>query len=190
MKFDITLALKIAEEFDVPTATVRVWEHRGAIPDKYFKQGFSKIKELTEEQKSDAEKIMNFLSLKEIKASAYNKLFTYSAKFTEIKAGSSTITPEEIIAIKGKISELKALLSGLLRDERKFGDKYQERQIAILKRDEIVISVLLKEVGGFSDYEYNQVKGVIDKRRGLLTDLKLIQKLTDTFQKLYVQIKV
>lgn len=44
MEYNEKSAQEIAEKYNIPTATLRTWQHRGKIPDKYFKDDFQKRK--------------------------------------------------------------------------------------------------------------------------------------------------
>jgi hypothetical protein len=189
MKYIEDVAEKIIREHNLNPKTLLVWKSRGSIPDKYFSQKPVSKTELSELQLKNQAKILKLISLPELYKKSFVSLTAYDSKITDIRKGKTNFSPIELELMNGKLDNIRSEISALLRDDRRFLDKYQEKQIDFLKREEIVVSVLLKKTGGLNDSEYVQVKGILDKRRTYLTEIYLINKLTEAIKRLYVQLQ-
>lgn len=108
-KFDNNKAAEIAALYNVPPATIRVWESRGTIPKKYLDSEGNVKKDVdTSEKISDADKyrllqILDFnehLNLSELKSTTVQKI-------SDVKRNKTNFTKKEFLEIKKELINLK-----------------------------------------------------------------------------------
>ena len=189
MEFSEEIAAKVAKEQNIDPKTIRVWKSRGKIPDRYLKAGFVKTEKPGEEDQKRQARIVKILSLPDIRPKAFEKYVSSSAKIYDTKLGRSNFTLRELDSLEGGISDLKAEISGILRDDRRFLDKFQLRVFKLLARPEIVLVKLLEDTGGMSREEYRKVHYAISKKEAILESIAIVNRVVEALRKLYVQIQ-
>jgi len=117
MKFDEATAKKLQEQHGLSAQTIKVWRHRGAIPDKYAQENYR----LPQAAKEDAtaQKIRAIMSLKEIAHTnfrAFEKHPNYTdgrSRAADVKKGVA-LEEREKTAFIAECAELRNLLSAAI----------------------------------------------------------------------------
>ena len=133
IEFDLALANKIKDKFNIPDTTIRVWKYRNKIPSKYLSEEYVKEKKVA--RNATTNKLLEILKRKEI--SAYNfRTFKTPQRGADIVNKELLFTENEVLGIKTEVVEIRNKLRLMTRHTTK---KNIEE---IMKDKRIVHSVL------------------------------------------------
>lgn len=103
MIFDEEKARAIIQQLGLAESTMKVWRHRGSIPDKYSDLDAAAAVVLVKKTDPEAGRLREILSLKEIN----NAGFTPGKRAGDIVKGEAAIKKEEITTYKTEIVLLR-----------------------------------------------------------------------------------
>ena len=110
MKFDISLAEQVAKVHEISAGTLRTWEHRIAIPKKYFDTDGS-IFPAFSEQITDADKYrllqvynLPYLNFAEIKSISLQKLADFARNKGIVRKDEYIQLKKELVNLKNKFT--------------------------------------------------------------------------------------
>ncbi len=189
MQFNEDIAAKIAAEHNIDAKTIRVWKTRGKIPDRYLRAGFVRLQKLTPEDFSRQKKLLKILNMPEFRTTGFLSAGVTDVKIKDVRNQKTSFTTVDLSNLEGIFTELKAAISGILRDDRRFLDRFQMRILTLLSRKEIVLLKLIEDTGKMSREEYRAINYAISKKEPLISDLRLINKVVEALRALYVQLQ-
>ena len=163
MKYNDEDAQRIAAEHNVSPATVKTWRHRDNIPERYFREKYSKVESLTAEQVTQAEKLLGFVLQPAINASAFDGLMSYPKKIDDIKKGKTRFTQEELTAISARREELAKEIKRLCKTPV-ISPNFETELKKLLSRPEIKVKSLLDQAG-ITDSQHHQVIAFLYEKR-------------------------
>lgn len=109
MKFEEKKAQEIIEKYNLSDATLKVWKHRGEIPDQYANSEYSRLSMMTDT--TEYKKACAILALPEI----HNTMFTLGKKGSDVSRKKDRMTIEEFETFSAEIAEIKKVVFNVLK---------------------------------------------------------------------------
>jgi peroxiredoxin len=163
MQFEQATALQIIEKYKLAPQTLRTWEHRQRIPDKYFEPGFAVREKLSHEQDLQAQKhVLRALQTNKFNLQSLSRLAGLP-KFVlaDFKKGSISLAAQELIAVKRAINTIRNEAKAILAASEKLNYPEQQKRLLaqFIKRKEIHFTVLMDRQKQAYDAFYSWANG-------------------------------
>lgn len=172
MKFEEKKAAEIIEKFNLSKSTLRVWEHRGKIPKKYFNPDFDNSEKIN---KVKLDRLIKLLLNEKLNLSELSRTADIDkSKLSDVIRGKSkNITEKEFVRIKRRINEIRIELKKL--DKTYLSERVLEDVMKVLQIPELVVSIAFNKK--WLDYRSTKRVAITQEDYDFLRDRIMIMLL-------------
>lgn len=108
MKYTDKKADEVSRKFRVADATIKVWKHRGEIPDKYNNENFKVKEALSKAEMIMQQRIVEVLKSKFINTTVLIELAGVDKnRYKGVLTKGISFSKDDILALKGEINKIK-----------------------------------------------------------------------------------